>query len=54
MSITPHITESDSLAFWDIYRADQDQLERRLAQLRLYREVRAERRRGLLRRVHKN
>jgi hypothetical protein len=43
MPTTPRTTATDSLTFLDIYRADHDQLEQRLAQLRLVREIRAER-----------
>ncbi|ACZ31211.1 hypothetical protein Xcel_2193 [Xylanimonas cellulosilytica DSM 15894] len=44
MTNTPRTSAFDSLTFYDLYRADQEQLERRLAQIQIVRELRAERR----------
>jgi hypothetical protein len=45
MSHTEQRPPTDSLTFFDLYRADREQLERRLAQIETIREIREERRR---------
>lgn len=45
MSTTDRREPTDSLTFFDLYRADREQLERRLEQLQTIREIREERRR---------